>query len=147
MGRGFVAALTVASLYTVSRGVERQPTRPVGEPRTCSNATLKGGYAVSTTAGASPDVKHITAVGKMVFDGKDGWRASYAAAVSGEYVSEKLEGHYSIGDDCSGTMTGESTSGHMRYWIVTDTAGREIRLLHGPAARAGVMSGFRQGTE
>jgi len=73
----------------------------------CSVATLQGRY-VFTGRGyieaLEPGIQRVH-YGVFVFDGKGAFSGKQSSSRGGKVGREKLQGAYTLSDDCSGTMT------------------------------------------
>jgi hypothetical protein len=87
------------------------PKARAGEDEACSNATLHGSFAYSSTGALldtyvpPPFAGPFAEVGKQTFDGKGKTQASATLSANGNIQQVTIEGTYHVNPDCTGSMT------------------------------------------
>jgi len=88
----------------------------------CSLRTLKGQYVLSGRGYIDPGDPGVQRVhrGLLVFDGAGNVSGKQSSSRGGKIGHEKLQGTYTLGGDCSGTMTFGSVAkpGSQIHWDV-----------------------------
>ncbi|MBV8834605.1 MAG: hypothetical protein JO108_35855 [Acidobacteriaceae bacterium] len=96
---------TMAALTALALGIG--PTAKAAD-RECSNATLKGTFAYTSTGSiaAPPEVAGpFVEVGTQSFDGKGATTAAATLSQNGNILQVTVTGTYTVNADCTGTMT------------------------------------------
>jgi hypothetical protein len=106
MKRSTIAkTLTIAAVTALALGIA--PTAKADD-KGCSNATLRGTYAYTSTGSitAPPDLAGpVAEVGTQTFDGKGATNATATLSQNGNIFTVTITGAYTVNSDCSGTMT------------------------------------------
>jgi len=80
-----------------------------GEPRECSNASLRGSFGFTNTgtnlAVPPPFAGPIAQIGRQTFDGRGNTRATATLSANGAIVRVTAEGSYVVNPDCTGSLT------------------------------------------
>ena len=111
----FVGMAVLAEVPTVQAGEH--------EPKTCSNATLRGSFGLHATGirSGSP----VAAVGKVTFDGQGNVQSNTTRSLNGVISRVAEVGTYTVNPDCTGSMF--FTGGEIDFVIVDD--GAELRAI------------------
>ena len=99
--------LTIAAVTAFALGIA---PRAKADDRGCSEATLKGVFAYTSTgfivAAPIPALVGPSAeVGTQIFDGKGGVSFAFNSSTNGNVGPGKATGTYKVNDDCTGTFT------------------------------------------
>ena len=97
----FAKPLTIAAVTALALGIAPKAKADEGG---CSNATLKGTYAYTSTGIYTP-VGPIAEVGTQTFDGKGATTATATLSQNGNMVPLTITGTYTVNPDCTGTFT------------------------------------------
>ena len=111
-------------------------------PRACSQETLKGAYATSTTGFivAAGPVGAIGDVGRIIFDGNGGASQITTVAINGALPGARssLAGSYKVNPDCTGefsfTLPGVPVPSRSRFVVVE--RGNELLTVNSGVGRA-----------
>jgi hypothetical protein len=112
--------LTIAAVTAFALGIA---PRAKADDRGCSEATLKGVFAYTSTgfivAAPIPALVGPQAeVGTQYFDGKGGITFSFKSSQNGAIGPGTATGKYKVEDDCTGTFT-EATPGFTAHYSFT----------------------------
>lgn len=95
----------------------------------CTNATIKGAYALSATGfqGTAPDFLPVAVARIAYFDGSGRFRGHGWASVGGDPQQFSSNGSYKVARDCTVTMEGAITIGNVnrQFGVIADR-GRKI---------------------
>ena len=111
------------------------PTKAQAEHRSCSNATLRGGFgytATGTLIGApAPFAGPFGEVGRATFDGDGNTSGTATLSANANIVNITFTGTYTVNPDCTGSMTlNVSPLGITgTSFFVIDDDGLEIRTI------------------
>ena len=129
-----VAALLAVSMCYAQSAVAQEQS---GKDKGCSNATLRGGFAYSSTGTLldsyvpPPLAGPFAEAGRQTFDGRGNTEAAATLSANGNIVQVTISGTYTVNPDCTGTMTlNVSPLGatvHVDFAI--DNHGAELRAI------------------
>jgi hypothetical protein len=103
--------INVGSVVTIVALLLGISSAAVAENKSCSNNTLKGSFAFTSTGtlldtyAPPPFAGPFAEVGVQAFDGSGGTAATATLSSNGNIVSVTVTGTYSVNPDCTGTMT------------------------------------------
>lgn len=99
-------AFTIAALTAIALGIAPQAK---AQGPGCSNATLKGTFAYtstgSTTAAFVGGAGTVAEVGTQTFDGKGNTTGAATLSSNGAIFQLTIKGAYTLNSDCTGTFT------------------------------------------
>jgi hypothetical protein len=142
---------TIAAVTALALGIT--PTAKA-DNRGCSDATLKGTFAVKGTgyitappAMAGP----LAGVGTETFDGEGGRTATAMLSINGNIIPVTEKGTYKVNSDCTGTYTVQGTPDSHHFFVIHDS-GNELEwicidpglVLSGSARRQYPVGDWRQ---
>src|SRR5262245_57479895 len=85
------------------------PRAQAGEPRECSNASLRGSFGFTNTgtnlAVPPPFAGPIAQIGRQTFDGRGNAQATTTLSANRNIVRATAEGSYVVNPDCTGSLT------------------------------------------
>jgi len=97
-------AITMAAALALGSGPRAQAADNV-----CSNATLKGTFAFTSTGFITPPApapaQPFAIVGTQTFDGNGDFTAAGTVSLNGKIMPVTLAGTYTVNPDCTGTFT------------------------------------------
>ena len=108
--------------------------RPQADEKQCSNATLNGAFAFTSTgiitapmALAGP----FAIVGRQIFDGNGATTAAATVSQNGNIIPVTLEGTYTVNSDCTGTFAVEISPVDIttHLFFVIDDHGKEFQVI------------------
>jgi hypothetical protein len=111
------------------------PKAQAGEPRGCSNASLRGSFGFTNTgtnlALPPPFAGPIAQIGRQTFDGRGHTRATTTLSANGNIFGATAEGSYVVNPDCTGSLTlyVSPVGSTVNADFVLDDDGAEIRAL------------------
>lgn len=133
MKRSTIAkTLTIAAVTAVALGIA--PTAKAQVNRGCSNATLIGTFAYTSTgfivaAPLPPLVGPSAEVGTQHFDGNGGVTFTFNSSQNGNIGPGTATGTYTLNDDCTGTFTEVTPMFTSHYSFVIDNGGAEFQAI------------------
>jgi hypothetical protein len=123
-------------------------------PKTCSNATVKGqyGYTITGTGpsgGPGAPLEQVIGVGVRRYDGHGAFTQvdSRKGSITGAVADQPASGTYTVNPDCTGKMflsaVGQPVPAELRFVVVNK--GKEIRwILLNPPGPVVVGNAVRQ---
>jgi hypothetical protein len=106
------------------------------EHKECSNATLRGGFGFTSTGTLlttpAPFAGPYAEVGRQTFDGHGNTAAAANISANGNIVPITLQGTYTVGPDCTGSMTlaVSPLDITVNLYFVIDGDGEQLRTIH-----------------
>jgi len=97
-------AITVATALVLG-----MVSKALAADNVCSNATLKGTFAFTSTGFITPPApapaQPFAIVGTQTFDGNGAFTAAGTVSLNGKIIPVTLEGRYTVNPECAGTFT------------------------------------------
>ena len=97
----------------------------------CSNSTLNGSYAFTTTGtlvAPHPNPAVVAIVGRETFDGNGNVSSSQIVSAGGSIFPSNLAGTYQVNPDCTGTFSLQFAPGDtINFFFVIDDHGKELQ--------------------
>ena len=119
---------------------------PNAQAAECSNATLRGAYGVSLGTILVPPLGMGTprgVLGRIVFDGKGDFTASFTINTNGTVTHTSDVGTYTVDADCTGKIFSNAVKGTLE--IVVVDAGKEFyQLRTDPAGVVVLFNGAKK---
>jgi hypothetical protein len=121
--------LTIAAVTAFALGIA---PRAKADDRGCSEATLKGVFAYTSTGfivAAAPYGGPYAEVGTQTFDGKASVTFTFNASQNGAVGPGTATGTYTVNDDCTGTFMETSDGFTAHFSFVIDKSGDELQAI------------------
>ncbi len=101
---------------------------PVHAQGTCSQATLRGGYAMgfSGVLVQTGSRSNVFGIGRATFDGNGNISGAFTRNVDSKVDDQTFTGAYSVNPDCTGTFTLTFAGTTQNYNLVIADAGRQV---------------------
>ena len=109
-------------------------SRPQADDKECSNATLRGPFAFTSTGfiTAPPGLAGpFGIVGRQTFDGDGAFTAAANVSRNGNIIPVTLEGTYTVSPNCTGTFTAHISPVNIttHLFFVLDDNGKEFQVI------------------
>ena len=151
-----IFAITIAAALVLGIGPKAQSAlaapaapRPQEDDKECSNATLKGTFAFTSTGfitAPSNLAGPFAIVGRQTFDGNGVLTATATVSQNGNISPVTLSGTYTVNADCTGTFTVQISpvSITTNLFFVIDDRGKEFQVIQTDRGVVVTGSGRRQ---
>ena len=130
-----IGPTTLAMVFTTLFVLGIVPRAQAGQPRGCSNATLRGSFGFTSVGNLlalpPPLAGPFAEIGRQTFYGNGNTDATATASANGNIAKLTLQGTYAVNPDCTGSMTlfVFELGGSFNADFVIDDDGAELRVI------------------
>lgn len=136
-----IFAVTVVAALVLGIGPKAQSVlaapvapRPQEDDKECSNATLNGTFAFTSTGfitAPPPLAGPFAIVGAQTFDGHGALTATATVSQNGNIIPVTVAGTYTVNPNCTGTFTVQISPVNIttHLFFVIDDSGKEFQVI------------------